>query len=212
MGAAASIALPAAVAPNDMVDVSVTFTAPSRDGVYKSLWKLRNADGAIFGINNSDNGSFWTTIRVGSISISPSSISGAVWSDYCAVIGGEGAPASPSGGCVQNPSGGYQADGVWNNGEAGIGGVTVTLAPGQCPGDSNRAVNVVAGFGGAYRFDKLNAGTYCILVNLQSNANLNLLVPGEWTFPFFGVGYVTVALGAGENKIGVDFGWDYQFK
>ncbi len=212
LGAVSSILLPVEVAPNNTVDVSVSFVAPSNDGTYQSKWKLRNASGVIFGINNSRDGSFWTKIRVGAVSISPSSISGAVWSDYCTVIGGEGTPATPSGGCVQNQTGGYKADGLWNNGEAGIGGVTVTLTPGQCPGDSNRAVNAVTGFGGAYGFDKLNAGTYCVSVNPQSNANLNLLIPGEWTFPFFGVGYVTVALGAGENKIGVDFGWDYQFK
>lgn len=211
MGAASFIPLPVEVAPNDTVDVSVSFTAPSSNGTYQSNWKLRNTDGVIFGINNSKDGSFWTKIRVGSTAVSPSSIAGVVWADYCMVIGGEGAPAAPSGGCVPM-DGGYRADGLWNNGEAGISGVTVSLAPGQCPGDLDRVINAVTGFGGVYRFEKLNAGTYCVFVNPQSGGNLNLLLPGEWTFPFFGIGSVTVTLGADENKISVDFGWDFQFK
>lgn len=211
-GAPAFIALPADVAPGEEIDVSAKFTAPMKGGAYKSQWKLLNASGAIFGLDNSADGTFWADIKVGSTAIGPSSISGAVWADYCTPLGGEGAPATPSGGCIADVNGGYRADGLWNNGEAGIGGVVVTLAPGACPGDGSRAVTATTGFGGSYRFEKLNAGTYCVSINPQSAGNLSLLIPGEWTFPAVSVGSVTINLGAGENKTGANFGWDAQFK
>lgn len=89
-----------------------------------------------------------------------------MWEDYCQLLGGEGGtPASPLGGCVADGSGSYRADGLWSNGEAGIGGMVVTLAPGACPGDGTRAVHAATGFGGASSFARLSAGTYCVSIN-----------------------------------------------
>ncbi len=48
LGAPASVALPSA-APGQVVDVSVTFSAPPVAGRSRSLWKCRNAAGAWFG-------------------------------------------------------------------------------------------------------------------------------------------------------------------
>lgn len=50
MGGPASQALSGTVAPGDNVDISVDLTAPATDGTYRGNWKLRNADGVIFGL------------------------------------------------------------------------------------------------------------------------------------------------------------------
>lgn len=147
-----------------------------------------------------------------STSISPSSIAGSVWADRCVLLGGEGSPVTPSGGCVADGSGGYRADGVWGEGERRLTGVVVSLAPGQCPGDLARTNSAVTDPNGAYRFDKLNAGTYCVWVDALHTQNLPLLIPGDWTFPAMGVSATTITLGAGESRVNIDFGWDAQFE
>lgn len=149
---------------------------------------------------------------VDSITIGPSSISGSVWADRCVLLGGEGMAATPSGGCLTDGSGGYRANGEWGEGEGRLSGVVVALAPGQCPGDAARTMIAVTDFNGAYRFEKLNAGDYCVSIDSHHAINLPLLLPGDWTFPAVGVGYVTITLGAGEDKTDVNFGWDAQFK
>ena len=63
MGAAASVALPASVAPGQEADLSVTFTSPAAAGTYKSNWKLQNADGVKFGLGAVDQ-AFYALINV----------------------------------------------------------------------------------------------------------------------------------------------------
>src|SRR5512138_1309484 len=53
IGAPASVKLPAAVPPGQMVDVSVNLTAPNTAGHYKALFKISNASGVQFGIGDS---------------------------------------------------------------------------------------------------------------------------------------------------------------
>ena len=38
---------------------------------------------------------------------------------------------------------------------------------------------------------------------------VELLIPGNWTWPGTGVGQVTVVLDPGEQLTNLDFGWDY---
>lgn len=52
MGGPAFVNIPATPA-GAFVDVSVTLTAPSTNGTYKSGWKLKAADGTVFGSGNS---------------------------------------------------------------------------------------------------------------------------------------------------------------
>lgn len=52
------------VPPGGSVEISVDLTAPSTAGTYQGFWKLRNADGVVFGFAN--NGAFWVKIKVGS--------------------------------------------------------------------------------------------------------------------------------------------------
>lgn len=63
MGTPASVPLPKYVAPGEMVDVSVTLTAPTAGGTYKGEYKLRNASNGIFGIGD-NNQSFYVQIKV----------------------------------------------------------------------------------------------------------------------------------------------------
>ena len=56
--------LPVNVPPGQMVDISISLTAPQTSGHYKSLWKLSNASGAQFGIGGSSSDAFWVDINV----------------------------------------------------------------------------------------------------------------------------------------------------
>jgi len=141
------------------------------------------------------------------------SISGRVWHDLCAVAGGEGGiPIAPSVGCVQTGDDGYRANGLPEAGEPGIGGVLVQLGAGACP--ASGLATATTDTSGAYGFAGLNAGTYCVSVDVLSPQNSSLL-PGSWTSPFLGAdGNVTghtVILSEDEHRIYVNFGWDHQF-
>ncbi len=65
MGAPASQPLGKDVAPNETVDISVQFTAPTQPGEYRSSWKLRNTKGVLFG-TGTNNLPFFVAIKVGS--------------------------------------------------------------------------------------------------------------------------------------------------
>jgi hypothetical protein len=52
------------VAPGQSIDIDVTMIAPQETGTYQGNWKLRNADGDIFGIGPNANDSFWVRIVV----------------------------------------------------------------------------------------------------------------------------------------------------
>jgi hypothetical protein len=65
LGAPAMVNLPGInVSPDQIVDVSVNFTAPTTPGNYKSNWKLRSNTGEIFGIGTNANISFFVEINV----------------------------------------------------------------------------------------------------------------------------------------------------
>jgi hypothetical protein len=63
MDAPDSIPMPKEVAPNETVDISVTLTAPSQPGSYKTFFRLRNAAGQFFRLDTS--GDLWVQISVG---------------------------------------------------------------------------------------------------------------------------------------------------
>jgi Ig-like domain from next to BRCA1 gene len=50
MGGPASVALSNAVYPDGTVDISVDLTAPTANGVHRTNYQLRNADGGLFGV------------------------------------------------------------------------------------------------------------------------------------------------------------------
>jgi hypothetical protein len=65
MGAPAAVQLTSGtVGPNQTLDVSVQLTAPGSEGGYKGYFKLRNPQGAIFGIGATGSIAFWVEIEV----------------------------------------------------------------------------------------------------------------------------------------------------
>jgi hypothetical protein len=49
MGAENSVPLTVEVPPNQNVDISVNMVAPSTNGSYRGFWRMRNAEGQLFG-------------------------------------------------------------------------------------------------------------------------------------------------------------------
>jgi hypothetical protein len=65
MSAPAAVNLTAGtIYPNGTVDASVSMVAPGSLGTYQGYFKLKAADGTIFGIGGSGADSFWVKIRV----------------------------------------------------------------------------------------------------------------------------------------------------
>ena len=59
-------------------------------------------------------------------------------------------------------------------------------------------------------FEGLDAGLYCVAIEPFSSENVDLLIPGDWTWPNYGVGLQGINLAAGEERLEVDFGWEFQ--
>lgn len=51
------------VPPGSTIDISISLIAPTTPGTYKGNWRLRNSGGAIFGIGNDADQSFWVQIK-----------------------------------------------------------------------------------------------------------------------------------------------------
>lgn len=63
MGGTTAVRLPGYVAPGQIVDVSVTLTAPTSAGTYTGYWILRNPSGALFGAGSRANEAFYVAIK-----------------------------------------------------------------------------------------------------------------------------------------------------
>ena len=72
MNAPSSVPMPSNVAPGQSVDISVDLTAPSTAGTYQGNWKLRNQEGAWFGIGPGGSSPFWVRIVVTGSATTPS--------------------------------------------------------------------------------------------------------------------------------------------
>jgi hypothetical protein len=209
MGGQAPVPLPQPVQPGNEVDLTISLVAPANTGVYRGEWKLQNSRGAQFGSRG--NYPFYVQIVVGGPATPPLpaalSVSGMVWADDCRVLEN----GSPSAGCVPDGTGGYRADGLFNNGEAGLAGVQVKLSVGACPGNNFVFTTTSTDAGGAYRFTDLQPGPHCVSIDTLTEPNASLLLPGDWTYPAPGVSSVTVIAEPGQSP-SADFGWDYQLK
>ena len=64
MNAYASVPFPDTAVPGETIDLSVKLKAPEGGGTYKGYWRLRNANGIVFGYGANANSSFWVEIRV----------------------------------------------------------------------------------------------------------------------------------------------------
>ncbi len=219
MGITTTVPLENAVAPGQTEDVSITLTSPTTPGTYRSNWQLSDAAGTVFGINGAIEDAFWVQIVVeegaefvGTPVPGSSVVGGVVWEDICFLTNG-----TPSSGCVETEegSGFYRGNGTFDNNEVSLPGITVILGQGACPEGgvptpANRLATTVSDAEGLYRFEGLDAGIYCIAIDALSAENVDLLIPGNWTWPAPGTGRVGIRLASGEERLTVDFGWEFQ--
>ena len=129
-------------------------------------------------------------------------LSGRVWADVCPP-GHETTAA-----CVTDALGRFTGTGQFDAGESGVGAVIVRLGAGQCP--STGLAEAVTNQDGAYRFERLNPGTYCVSVAPADNAALSA---GGWTVPAQqgdprGRAFLIAAIAAGDITREINFGWD----
>ncbi len=97
MSGPASVPLPGNVAPNQTVDLSVTLRGPATNGTYRGNWKLRNAQGVLFGLGASADQPFWVQIVVGPTPTPQPAIAYDFAANYCDAswVSGAGALACP---------------------------------------------------------------------------------------------------------------------
>lgn len=81
------ITLDRTVRPSETVDISVDLVSPDEAGDYLGRWQLRNADGKLFGIGNSQNQPFWVSIKV----VKPISLVWDMTEDFCLAAWSTGA-------------------------------------------------------------------------------------------------------------------------
>jgi hypothetical protein len=210
----------APVAPNQTTEVSVTLVAPEEPGTYRSNWQMNDADGDLFGVDGFLDDAFWVQFGVSATATpaAPGSDSGAgaiagiIWDDFCTIQ----ANGNPTANCVETAegSGFYISDGTQNGNELGLVDVKVGLGEGACPLEgfptaNNIITTTLTDEDGIYRFDDLEGGTYCIFIDAFEEDNVNLLIPGDWSWPARGTGRLGIILAEGEERLEVDFGWDY---
>ncbi len=141
-----------------------------------------------------------------------SSLSGLVWHDLCAVP--YGSTTTPPPGCISLPGGGFAADGIYDPSEPGIEGVKVKVFGGACPAlPVAPAAEIYTDVNGEFTVGGLEAGTWCVVVDALETPNDTILIPGSWTYPDRNANpsQFEVVLGAAEDAVDINFGWDYQF-
>ena len=129
---------------------------------------------------------------------------GAVWSDACDP---SAASANPTPACIPDSFGALYGNGVQDEGEAGIEGITVRLGVGACP--STGQAETQTDSEGRFVFTDVAPGTYCVSVDPAANPKLQR---GGWTFPLVadrrGIAALSAAAAPGVDTTGILFGWD----
>jgi Ig-like domain from next to BRCA1 gene len=64
LGSSRILYLDVPVQPGESVDLSIEMTAPQQNGLYQSNWKMRNAEGTLFGLGPQGDAPFWARITV----------------------------------------------------------------------------------------------------------------------------------------------------
>jgi hypothetical protein len=82
MGAPVAVDMPGTVNPGQVIDLSVTFTAPAKNGSYRSNWLLRSDNGVLFGLGKKDV-PFYADIKV---SATTSSVPLDFAAQYCSAV------------------------------------------------------------------------------------------------------------------------------
>ena len=219
MSAEENIPLEQVVAPGEELTVAIDMVAPEGLGTYRSNWQVANASGEPFGIDGFIEDAFWLQIAVvedaqveAAATAGPNSatLGGVVWEDFCI-------NSDPGQGCVESPAeaGVFIGDGTFGAIDTPLSGILIGLAGQACAADgtfpSGSALldTTLTGDDGQYLFEGLAEGTYCVYMDALNQATLDLLIPGNWTWPGTGVGQYTVVLDPGEQRLDLDFGWDY---
>jgi hypothetical protein len=140
----------------------------------------------------------------------PSSLTGTVWHDLCAVPELGPIPDPPPEGCVLAGGGGLEANGIYEPGEPGIAGVEVLLGRGSCSAQGSTSSEISTA-DGSFQFEiqPPTAGTYCLSIDPLSPPNDSILIPGGFSNP--SSGQIEFTLSQGEDLSDLNFGWDYQF-
>jgi hypothetical protein len=214
MSAGESIPLEQAVEPGEELNVSIDMIAPEETGTYRGNWQVADANGEPFGIDGFIEDAFWLQIVVTEDAGTPlpnsAALGGVVWDDFCL-------NSDPGQGCQEFPEGSgiFIANGTYDPSESPLSGILIGLAEGACPTggtipDESAVLNTtLTDDDGRFIFEGLSDGTYCIFMDALNEDMVDLLIPGNWTWPATGVGYSTWVLDPGEQKSDLDFGWDY---
>ncbi|MFL7837502.1 MAG: NBR1-Ig-like domain-containing protein [Candidatus Promineifilaceae bacterium] len=209
-----NIPLEQTVEPGEELEVSIDMVAPEETGTYRGNWQVADANGEPFGIDGFIEDAFWLQIVVAEDAATPlpnsAAIGGVVWDDFCL-------NSEPGQGCVEFPedSGIFIADGTFGPAESPLSGILIGLAEGACPadgtvpGESAVLSTTLTGDDGRFIFEDLSEGTYCVFMDALNEEMIDLLIPGNWTWPATGVGQYSIALDPGEQILDLDFGWDY---
>ncbi|MCK5635045.1 MAG: hypothetical protein KAI06_08155, partial [Anaerolineales bacterium] len=131
------------------------------------------------------------------------SIGGIVWHDLCANTSSEEEP--PSGCVINEATGGFIANGLLESGEPSLPDVNIELGFGPCP--SFGLAKTMTDYYGRFSFQELLPGEYCVSANFGESHQPSSLEPGIWTNPASGMHLL--ALGSGEIREDVNFGWDF---
>jgi hypothetical protein len=214
MSADESVPLERVVEQGEELEVSIGMIAPEETGTYRGNWQVADTNGEPFGIDGFIEDAFWLQIVVAESAATPlpnsAALGGVVWDDFCL-------DSNPGTGCLEVPaeSGFFIANGSFGPGESPLSGILIGLADGACPADGSvpdgRAVinTVLTDDGGQYTFEDLAEGNYCVYMDALDEDMIDLLIPGNWTWPGTGVGSYSVVLDPGEQILDLDFGWDY---
>jgi hypothetical protein len=205
----------APVAPGQTTEVSVTLIAPEEPGTYRSNWQMNTAAGVLFGVDVFLEDAFWLQIVVSDVQATAvpnsASIRGVVWKDFCTIQKN----GNPTANCIETAAGSgfFISDGTRQGSELGIADIKIQLGDGACPEDGIISANdliatTTTDADGVYSFTELDGGTYCVVINAFDPDNLDILIPGDWSYPARGTGRLGIILAAGEERTEVDFGWD----
>lgn len=134
------------------------------------------------------------------IAAAPSgAISGFVWQDYC-------------GGDCEAGSSLKRGNGIVNNAERKLAGITVMLSKGKCA-DKYATISRKTNAGGYYHFSNLANGWYCVTVN-SKQSNTAFRKPGYWTRPATSasqaIAKYQIKITGPQEVVNTSFGWNYK--